>query len=255
MPNLIDLSRLDATADGTPVLPDVAFATPWRRLDLVALGPGQMLAPPADPACETGYVLLAGRAALSGQESEVELEAPALLRCAPGQPHRVRQAGAAEARLLHLQVGSAHAIPPAKPGPAVFAEPVDRTRLQWRPAIHGGVGRVATRHIWGPGDFGSCWTFADHAVLDAGGSVGYHYHEALEECFVVLGGRAQITVDGRTFSAGPGHATWQGIGQVHGVYNPHREEFAFLRLAVRQAGRTYTTVDVPRDLAAAPPEA
>ena len=114
--------------------------------------------------------------------------------------------------------------------------------------MHGGVGRIATRHVWGPQDFRSSWTFADHAVLNARSSLGYHCHEALEECFVVLAGRAHITIGSRTFAAGPGDVTWQGIGQAHGVYNPHPEEFEFLRLAVRQTGARFTTVELHEDL-------
>ena len=50
-----------------------------------------------------------------------------------------------------------------------------------------------------PEDFHSTWTFLDHAILSAGGSVGYHYHDALEECFVVLRGCGLMTIDDNTF--------------------------------------------------------
>ena len=132
-------------------------------------------------------------------------------------------------RLLHVQVGLT--------GPMVAsetrAEAVDADALNWRPAIHGGCGRIATRHIWVPGDFASSWTFLDHAVLEPGASVGYHYHDALEESFVVLGGRGRMTVADESFAVEPGSVTWQGLGQGHGSYHaaaeprPNRTEHQF----------------------------
>ena len=126
--------------------------------------------------------------------------------------------------------------------------------LTRRDAIHGGSGRIATRHVLRPEDFHSTWTFLDHAVLGAGGSVGYHYHDALEECFVVLRGRGLMTIDDETFEVSPGSVTWQGIGQAHGIYNPGPDELDFLRVAVAQPHEEYTTIDLHDDLAGRAPD-
>jgi mannose-6-phosphate isomerase-like protein (cupin superfamily) len=125
--------------------------------------------------------------------------------------------------------------------------------LTWRDAIHGGAGRIATRHVLRPEDFHSTWTFLDHAVLGPGGSVGYHYHDALEECFIVLHGKGLMTIDEQTFAIAEGSVTWQGIGQGHGIYNPGPEELGFLRVAVAQKNEEYTTIDLHDDLSGRTP--
>ena len=130
----------------------------------------------------------------------------------------------------------------------------DEQALTWRDAIHGGCGQVATRHVLSPDDFRSDWTFLDHAILGAGGSVGYHYHDFLEESFVVLRGQGLMTIDDETFGVESGSVTWQGIGQGHGIYNPGPEKLEFVRIAVKQADEEYTTIDLHDDLSARRPK-
>ena len=125
--------------------------------------------------------------------------------------------------------------------------------LKWRDAIHGGCGRIATRHVLKPEDFRSSWTFLDHAILSAGGSVGYHYHDAMEESFVVLAGEGLMTIGDETFAVGQGSVTWQGIGQGHGIYNPGPDELEFVRIAVAQKDEEYTTIDLHDDLSSRGP--
>ena len=129
----------------------------------------------------------------------------------------------------------------------------DEQALTWRDAIHGGCGQIATRHVLSPDDFYSDWTFLDHAILSAGGSVGYHYHDFLEESFVVLKGQGLMTIDDETFAVEPGSVTWQGIGRGHGIYNPGPEKLEFVRIAVKQADEDYTTIDLHDDLSARRP--
>ncbi|MCY4606792.1 MAG: cupin domain-containing protein, partial [Gemmatimonadetes bacterium] len=142
------------------------------------------------------------------------------------------------------------AIQDVQPKAGIFNE----QELKWRDAIHGGRGRIATRHVLSPDDFNSAWTFLDHAILSASGSVGYHYHDFLEESFVVLKGQGLMTIDDETFAVGPGSVTWQGIGQGHGTYNPGPEKLEFVRIAVKQSDREYTTIDLHDDLSARRPK-
>ena len=210
------------------------------------LEPGAFFEPPGDYPCEAGYLLLAGQV----EWARTKVVGPAAFLCAGGATDPVANNGPRPAQLLYVGV-EVEARPSTARARRVEAVAADR--LTWRAAIHGGVGRIATRHIWGPEDFDSTWTFYDHAVLAPDSSVGYHYHDALEECFIMLAGRGYMTIDDETFAVGPGSVTWQGIGQGHGIYNPHPEELDFVRLAVAQPGRAYTTVDLHDDLAARRP--
>ncbi|NKB67883.1 MAG: cupin domain-containing protein [Candidatus Latescibacteria bacterium] len=223
----------------------LALTPPWRHLRYAVLEAGAVFAPPVAEPCEEGYLLLEGRlaAGLGGTVGPA-----ALLRRGVGA--RVTHGGGGPARLLYMGVD---AVAASTGGDDWLIEAVDLDRLTWRAAIHGGAGRMATRHIWGPDDFNSTWTFYDHAVLAAHSSVGYHYHDALEECFIVLAGQGYMTIDDETFAVGPGSVTFQGIGQGHGMYNPYPQDLNFVRLAVAQPDQTYTTIDLHDDLAARRP--
>ncbi len=230
---------------GTPVFPSLEMASAWRELEYLAL-PSRARCDFASTADrEVGYLLLEGTVALAGSDLETSLAGPAVLLCGVGWQHTLANAGATPARLLRLGADLQGGSQKAR---ALLAEPVNPGRLKWRPAIHGGTGQIATRHIWGPEDFCSPWVFLDHAVLAPGSSLGYHYHDALEECFVILGGHGHLTLDDQTFAVEPGSVTWQGIGQPHGLHNHAGEPLDFLRVAMGIRGEEYTTVDLHDDL-------
>jgi hypothetical protein len=42
------------------------------------------------------------------------------------------------------------------------------------------------------------FNFLHRGVIPAGSSIGHHFHNVVEEMFVILDGEAQFTVDGRT---------------------------------------------------------
>lgn len=242
----IRLNSLPGTAPaGTPVFPGLEMASAWRELQYLALSSGTRCDFPDATDCEVGYLLLEGVVELAGSDLETQLEGPAVLLCGVGWQHAIANAGESPARFLRLSAELQGGTPAAR---AFLAEPVDPARLKWRPSIHGGTGQIATRHIWGPGDFRSPWVFLDHAVLAPRSSLGYHYHDALEECFVVLGGQGYLTLDDHTFAVEPGSVTWQGIGHHHGLYNPTEKPLDFLRVAVGRRAEPFTTVDLHEDL-------
>ena len=233
------------TPAGTPVFPGLEMASAWHELQYLTLSSGARhpMAAPAD--CEVGYLLLEGSVDLASPDLEIQMAGPAVVLCKVGWPHVLKHAGKTPARLVRLSAHLQGGTPTAR---ALLCEPVDPAQLKWRPAIHGGTGQIATRHIWGPADFCSPWVFLDHAVLAPGSSLGYHYHDALEECFLILGGQGYLTLDDQTFAVEPGSVTWQGIGQHHGLYNPTAEPLNFLRVAIGIRGEQYTTVDLHNDL-------
>ena len=202
-------------------------------------------------ATETGYLVLDGQIRLEDDSLAIDVEAPAVVKCPVSALHRIVNPSVATAQILTVVVDlSSPKIPQS---PSCAAESVDDERLNWRPAIHGGCGRIASRHIWSQEDFTSSWTFLDHAILERGSSVGYHHHAGLEESFVVLDGSGIMTIDGDTFDVGPGSVTLQGIEEGHGIYNPNSEPLVFLRVAVGIAGEPFTTVDLGDDLATREP--
>ena len=243
----VRLDELDP--NGCPIFAGLRPETPWSAFDYWALAPEEMRSVGTGNACEQGYVFTGGPVELSVGQQRVESGAgPCFVVEPTGCAHELKNLTDTPVNVLRVCVDS-ETQQDVQPQTGTF----DEQALTWRDAIHGGCGQIATRHVLSPDDFNSDWTFLDHAILDAGGSVGYHYHDFLEESFVVLKGQGLMTIDDGTFAVRPGSVTWQGIGQGHGIYNPGPEKLEFVRIAVKQADQEYTTIDLHDDLSARKP--
>ena len=269
----IHINELDQ--EGTPVFSfsKVQRQTPWSAFDYWALAPGEMRAVPSmGIACEQGYVFMGGPVELTVRQQRIESgEGPGFIVEPTGCDHILKNLTNMFVHVLRVRVAMSMGLEiqqrlinrfeeklgdvetDATQGVPFLAGTFDAQALTWRDAIHGGCGQIATRHMLSPNDFYSDWTFLDHAILDAGGSLGYHYHDFLEESFVVLKGQGLMTIADETFAVRGGSVTWQGIGQGHGMYNPGPEKLEFVRIAVKQADEEYTTIDLHDDLSARRP--
>ena len=215
-----------------------SFCTLWRQWECIQLAEGETFRP-TELDLERVVIVLNGH-----------VDMGAGIRLAAGDTYLCAEFAATNRRkeralMLHVAVAVNE---PAHLRTSMLKDRVDVARLRWRSAIHGGIGRIATRHIWAPDDFTSNFTFLDHAILEPGGSVGYHYHEALEESFFSLRGTGLMTSEERTFDVGPDSVTWQGVENGHGLYNPHDCELEFLRIAVAQSGQQFSTIDLDDNL-------
>lgn len=248
----VSLNKLDP--NGGSVFAGLRPETPWEAFDYWVLA----LEEPFSVAgmgrtCEQGYVFIGGSVELTVGQQRIESGAgPGFIVEPTGCDHVLKNLTDALVQVLRVRVAMDvdSDTQDVLPKVGIF----DEQALKWRDAIHGGCGQIATRHVLSPDDFYSDWTFLDHAILDADSSVGYHYHDFLEESFVVLRGEGLMTISDETFAVGPGSVTWQGIGQGHGIYNPGPEKLEFVRIAVKQEDKEYTTIDLHDDLSARRPK-
>ena len=264
----VRLDELDQ--EGSPVFKGLKPMTPWSAFDHGTLAPEELrpVSGSIGMPCEQGYVFMDGPVELTvGHQQIASGEGPGFIVEPTGGTHELKNLTKRSVQMLRVRVAmdvdaetqqrlanqfweglgvNTDAMQGVQPKAGTF----DEQELKWRNAIHGGRGQIATRHVLESKDFYSDWTFLDHAILDAEGSVGYHYHDALEESFVVLKGQGLMTIDDETFEVKPGSITWQGIRQKHGIYNPGLEKLEFVRIAVKQA---YTTIDLHDDLSARRP--
>ena len=240
--------------EGGPIFAGLRPETPWESFDYWALAPGEERSVAGTGmACEQGYVFTGGPVELTVRQHQIKSgEGPGFIVEPTGCHHALKNLTDMPVQVLRVRV-AIDVDSDAKQGVQPNAGAFDAQALTWRDAIHGGCGQIATRHVLSPEDFYSDWTFLDHAILDAGGSVGYHYHDFLEESFVVLRGQGLMTIADETFAVKSGSVTWQGIGQGHGIYNPGPEKLEFVRIAVKQADEEYTTIDLHNDLSARRP--
>lgn len=257
------LAHLDAAAATAttgipqPLFPQPAFTTAWRELAVLELAPAQRFTGPQSTTTEIGYLVVAGGVEVRGVDvcgvdvcrgGARTVVAPAAVLCGLGCEHELLAAEeGARVIVIGVHLG-VHLEDEIDDHQAFLYDTFDPARLQWRDAIHGGGGRIATRHLWRPQDFASSWTFVDHAILSQDSSLGHHHHDFLDEVFVVLAGRGWMTIGGQTHEIGPGSVTFQAPGQGHGLYNPFPAELDFVRVAVAAAGETFTTIDLDDDL-------
>jgi len=248
--------------------------TPWSAFDYGTLAPEELrsVSGASGMPCEQGYVFMDGPVELTVRQQRIESGAgPGFIVEPTGGAHELKNLSKRSVPMLRVRVAMdvdaeaqqrlANQFWPGlgvktdeTPGLPLPRGTFDAQELTWRKAIHGGRGRIATRHVLAPRNFYSNWTFLDHAVLRTGGSVGYHYHDFLEESFVVLKGQGLMTIDDDTFEVGPESVTWQGIGQKHGIYNLGPEKLEFVRIAVKQAYKEFTTIDLHDDLSVRRPK-
>ena len=74
----------------------------------------------------------------------------------------------------------------------------DPAAFRQLPAVHGGAGSMAFASLLNRGAVTPEFNFLHRGVIPPGAGIGHHFHNTVEEMFVILDGEAQFTVDGRT---------------------------------------------------------
>ena len=94
------------------------------------------------------------------------------------------------------------------------------------------------------------FNFLHRGVIPAGAGIGHHFHNVVEEMFVILDGEAQFTIDGRTATVkGPAGVLCRA-GHSHAIYNPGPGPVQWMNLNVSHpAARPRRAGDVQRDAA------
>ena len=87
-----------------------------------------------------------------------------------------------------------------------------------------------------------------HALLPPGTSVGYHRHETIEECYVIMEGSGRMTVDDETIEVIPGDVILNRLGGSHGIYNHARDELEFFAVAVCGEKGRFDSTELDDDL-------
>src|SRR3954471_20901463 len=96
-----------------------------------------------------------------------------------------------------LMRGSAQS-PAATGGLAQRIVPPDAAAYRTAPAVHGGAGSMSFTALLNRGALTPEFNFLHRGVIPAGSGIGHHFHNVVEEMFVILDGEAQFTIDGRS---------------------------------------------------------
>jgi mannose-6-phosphate isomerase-like protein (cupin superfamily) len=111
-------------------------------------------------------------------------------------------------------------------------------------AVHGGAGSMAFTALLGRGAVTPEFNFLHRGVIPAGSGIGHHFHNVVEEMFVILDGEAQFTIDGRTASVkGPAGVLCRA-GHAHAIYNPGPGPVQWMNLNVSLVAGVYDNFDL-----------
>lgn len=123
----------------------------------------------------------------------------------------------------------------------------DPSKYQTSSRVHEGAGSMDYMTLFGPQDFNSNVLFVHRGVLHPKSGIGHHFHNQMEEMFVIFDNRAQFTIDGRTAElAGPAAAPCR-MGSSHGIYNPTDRPTQWMNIAVGTVRGRYDAFDLNDD--------
>jgi mannose-6-phosphate isomerase-like protein (cupin superfamily) len=95
-------------------------------------------------------------------------------------------------------------------------------------AVHAGAGSMAFTMLLGRGAIGPYFNFFHRGEIPAGSGIGHHFHNAVEEMFVILDGEAQFTIDGRTaLLKGPVGVVCR-MGHSHAILNTSQQTIQWM---------------------------
>jgi mannose-6-phosphate isomerase-like protein (cupin superfamily) len=119
----------------------------------------------------------------------------------------------------------------------------DPSKYSREPHVHGGAGEMFFEELFNASAFETNLLFLHRGVLPPKSGIGHHYHNQMEEMFVILDNEAQFTIDGRTSSlTGPAGAPCR-MGRSHGIYNPTERPTQWMNIAVSSVkGNTITSI-------------
>ena len=139
--------------------------------------------------------------------------------------------------------------------PAAAREPLEKriartdpSTYRLAPAVHGGPpAGLNYQGLFDAFTLSTNLIFLHRGVIPPGGGIGHHYHNQMEEMFVIFDNEAQFTVDGRTsVLAGPAGAPCR-MGRSHAIYNPSDKPVEWMNIAVGSVKGKYDASDLGDD--------
>jgi mannose-6-phosphate isomerase-like protein (cupin superfamily) len=238
---------------------NAAFETPWYFIHTAMLEPGSGIGHHRHDTCEEVFVTLDNESQFThnGRTTQIVGGAAVPLRC--GESHAIYNHTDRPTRFFNFNVLAVEGGPDStdfgddRVGAAL--ESVDRLpigkfdrRVLTFETIHSGRGKVGHREVWGPRDFRSNLAFLVHCLLRPDTSIGYHRHDGLEECYVIMNGQGRVTVDDETADVQSGDVIFNPMGAAHGIYNPTGDDLELFIVGVCMEKGRIVAADLNDDL-------
>jgi mannose-6-phosphate isomerase-like protein (cupin superfamily) len=120
----------------------------------------------------------------------------------------------------------------------------DPSRQRQMQSVHGGAGQMAFGAMLTAADFQSNLLFLHRGVLAPKSGIGQHFHNTMEEMFVILNGEAQFTIDGRTSVIKGAAGAPCRMGHSHAIYNATDQPVEWMNVAVATTKGKYDNFDL-----------
>jgi mannose-6-phosphate isomerase-like protein (cupin superfamily) len=108
----------------------------------------------------------------------------------------------------------------------------DPSKLREQPKIHDGAGTMAFTQLFGTRDLNTNLTYLHAGVINANSSIGEHFHNSMEEMYVLLEGEAEFTINGRTSLIKAPALVPCRLHDAHGMYNTSGKTCKWLNFGV-----------------------
>jgi len=137
------------------------------------------------------------------------------------------------------------ALPAAQQqAPAARIVHTDPATFRMSAAVHGGAGSMGFTSLLNRGAVTPEFNFLHRGVIPPGAGIGHHFHNVVEEMFVILDGEAQFTIDGRTATVkGPAGVICRA-GHSHAIYNAGSTPVQWMNLNVSLTPGVYDAFDL-----------
>src|SRR5262245_64982434 len=113
--------------------------------------------------------------------------------------------------------------------------------------VHGGAGELHYQGLFDAYAFNTNLIFLHRGVLPPKGGIGHHYHNQMEEMFVIFDNEAQFTIDGRTSRLEAPAGAPCRMGRSHAIYNPTDKPTEWMNIAVGSVKGKYDNFDIGDD--------
>lgn len=127
----------------------------------------------------------------------------------------------------------------------------DPAKYRAAKSVHAGAGELDYMALFGSEDFSTNLIFLHRGILPPKGGIGHHFHNQMEEMFVIFEGEAQFTVDGRTSRLEAPAGAPCRMGHSHAIYNPTDRPIEWMNIAVGSVKAKYDNFDLGDDRAGA----
>ena len=128
----------------------------------------------------------------------------------------------------------------------------DPSKFTMERAVHGGAGEMGFETLLDSESLNTNLIFVHRGILAPKGGIGHHYHDQMEEMFVIFDNEAQFTIDGRTAALrGPAAAPCR-IGRSHAIYNPTDRPTQWMNIGVGSVKGKYDAFDLGDDRVGVP---